>query len=130
MADRKTPMRDGESLVLGVAASTLVEAGHMGAVNAAGYVVPAANTAGLKVLGRIEQRVDNTGGSNGDLSVEIRRRKAFKFKNSSGSPVTVANIGGNVMVENSYTVAAAASNSITAGKCLGVDPDGVWIETA
>ncbi|WP_027176458.1 hypothetical protein [Desulfovibrio aminophilus] len=130
MADRKTPMRDGESLVLGVAASTLLEAGKMAALNAAGYVVPASNTAGLKILGRTEQRVDNTGGQNGDRSVEIRRKKLFKFKNSGTSAVTVANIGGNVMVEDAETVAVAASNSIVAGKCLGVEPDGVWIEFA
>jgi hypothetical protein len=128
MADRKTPLRDADLIVLGVAAATVLEAGKLGAVNAAGYVVPASNTAGLKVMGRIEQHVDNSAGADGDLQVEIRRRKAFKYKNSSGSAVTGADIGGRVMVENSETVAHAASNSIDAGKCLGIDPDGVWVE--
>ena len=128
MADRKTPLRDGEQVVVGVAAATLVEAGKMGAVNAAGYLVPASNTAGLKVLGRIEQAVDNTAGANGDLSVEVRRRKLFKYKNSGTSAVTVASTGSNVMVESADTVATTASNSIVAGKCMGIDPDGVWVE--
>lgn len=128
MAERKTPMRDGVQIVLGVAAGTKVEAGHMGAVDAAGYVVPASNTVGLKVMGRIEQTVDNTGGGNGDLSVEILRRKAFKLKNSATSPVTVADIGGNVMVEDSVTVAHDTTNDIPAGTCIGLEPDGVWVE--
>lgn len=128
MAERKTPMRDGVKIALGVAANTLVEAGHMGAVNAAGYVVPASNTVGLKVMGRIEQTVDNTGGANGDLSVEILRRKAFKLKNSSASPVTVAKIGESVMVEDSITVANDTTNDIPAGTCIGLEPDGVWVE--
>ena len=128
MAERKTPTRDGLKIALGVAANTLVEAGHMGAVNAAGYVVPASNTVGLRVMGRIEQTVNNTGGGNGDLSVEILRRKAFKLKNSSTSPVTVADIGGNVMVEDSVTVAHDTTNDIPAGTCIGLEPDGIWVE--
>lgn len=128
MADRKTPMRDGEKIALGAAAATVLEAGKLAAVNAAGNVVPAANTVGLKVVGRIEERVDNSAGAAGDLPVEIRRRSAFLLKNSSTSPVTGANICGNVMVEDAETVASAASNSIVAGKCLGFESGGVWVE--
>lgn len=128
MADRKTPKRDGVQIVLDVAAATIVEQGKMTAVNAAGDAVPAANTAGLKVMGRAEQRVDNSLGAAGDLQVEVLRLHAFKFKNSSTSPVTAAEIGSNVMVEDAETVAKDTTNDIVAGKCLGVDPDGVWVE--
>jgi hypothetical protein len=128
MADRKTPVRDGKKIALPLAASTVAEAGKMGAVNAAGYVVPASNTAGLKVMGRIEEHVDNSNGAAGDLTVEILRRSSFLFKNSTTSPVTQADVGGNVMVEDAETVAHAASNSIVAGKFLGFESGGVWVE--
>lgn len=129
--DRKTPMTDGELLVLGVAASTKVEAGHLGAVNASGYLVPAGDTAGLKVIGRFEQTVDNTSGANGDLTCEVRRRKAFKFDNSATNALTVADIGGSAYVEDSETVGDnGATNDIVAGKVLNVESDGVWIEVA
>lgn len=128
MAERKTPTRDGVKIALGVAANTKVEAGHMGAVNAAGYVVHAADAVGLKVMGRIEQTVDNTGGADGALSVEILRRRAFKLKNSSASAVTVADIGGSVMAEDSFTVAHDTTNDIPMGTCIGLEPDGVWVE--
>ncbi len=128
MADRKTAVRDGVQVVLPVAAATIIEAGKMTAVNAAGNSVPAANTVGLRVMGRAEQHVDNSLGAAGDLTVEVLRRRTFKFKNSGTSPVTAASVGSNVMVEDAETVATTTSNSIVAGKNLGVESDGVWVE--
>lgn len=128
-ADRKTPMRDGEIIELSVAGSTTIYAGGMVAKNSSGYAVPAADAANLVVMGRAEEYVDNSNGSNGDATVLVRRRKAFKFKNSSSHAVTIAHIGGNVYVEDDETVASSGgSNNIVAGKCIGVDSDGVWVE--
>ncbi len=130
-ADKKTPMRDGESIELQVAASTVIYAGGMVAKNASGYAVPAADAANLVVMGRAEEYVDNGSGANGDKTVLVRRKKAFKFKNSASNAVTIAHIGGNVYVEDDETVASAGgSNNIVAGKCIGVDSDGVWVEIA
>lgn len=130
MTHRNTPERAGVLLEPGVAASTLIEAGHMGAKNAAGYVVPADDTVGLIVLGRVENTVDNTGGANGDERVKILRKKAFQFKNSATAPLTIADLFGNAYVEDSETVttAAGATNDIVAGKIIDVDSDGVWVE--
>lgn len=130
MAARNTTKRSGEMLAPGVAASTLIEAGHMTARNASGYAVPAADTAGLKVLGRAENTVDNTGGANGDERVRVLRKNAFLFKNSGAAPLTIAAIGENAYVEDSVTVttAAGATNDIVAGKILDVTSEGVWVE--
>ncbi len=130
MADRATPYKDGEIITVPVAAATLIEAGKMVARNASGYAVEAADTAGLVVLGRAEARVDNSAGSDGDLSVNVRRKKAFKFKNSATAAVTIASVGSSVYVEDDETVALASgpTNDIVAGKCLGVESDGVWVE--
>ncbi|MCF6246913.1 MAG: hypothetical protein L3J69_06075 [Desulfobacula sp.] len=130
MAHRNTPKRTGEILEPGVAASTLIEAGHMGAKNAGGFAVPASDTVGLIVLGRVENTVDNTGGANGDERVKILRKNAFAFKNSGTNPLSIADIGTNAYVEDSETVtnAAGATNDIVAGKILDVDSEGVWVE--
>jgi len=128
-ADRKTPMRDGESIGLQVAASTKIYAGGMVAKNASGYAVPAADAANLVVMGRAEEYVDNSSGANGDETVIVRRKRAFKFKNSAANAVTIAHLGGNVYVEDDETVASSGgSNNIVAGKCIGVESDGVWVE--
>ncbi len=129
MADRKTPWKDGELIVLGVAASTSIEAGKMVAKNSAGYAVEAADAANLVVMGRADEAVDNSGGSNGAETVEVRRKKVFKYDNSGTNAVTVAHIGGNVYVEDDETVDSdGGTNNIVAGKCIGVDSDGVWVE--
>ena len=132
MTARNTPKRDGDLLEPGVAAATLLEAGHMAARNAAGYAVPAADAAGLVVLGRTENTVDNTGGADGAERVRILRKKGFCFDNSGTAPLTIANVGENAYVEDSVTVttAAGATNDIIAGKILDVDSDGVWVEIA
>ena len=97
--------------------------------NASGYAAPAADTASFVVMGRGEETKDNSNGANGDLTVLVRRKKAFKYKNSGTNAATVANIGADLYVEDSETVSTAGgTNSIVAGKCLGVESDGVWVE--
>lgn len=128
MTDRKTPMKDAELIPLAVAAAAIIEAGKMVARNSTGYAVEAADIAGLVVAGRADEAVDNSGGSDGDINVLVRRNKAFKYGNSATSPVTEAEIGKDVFVEDDETVAKEpGTNSIIAGKCIGVESDGVWI---
>ncbi len=130
-ADRNTPYRDGKMLVLGVAAATKIYAGSMVAADAAGNIVPAANAAGLVVLGRAEEQVDNSSGLAGDKSVQIRRRKVFAFINSTTNPVTAAFIGRSVFVEDDATVSSqGGSGSIVAGTCLGFADSMVEVEIA
>lgn len=126
MAERKTPQRDSIEIPLSVAVSTTVEAGKIAAVNAAGYVVPASDAVGLKVIGVFAESVDNSAGGDGDAVVRVTRLRAFLLKNSGTSPCTVADIGGNVLVADSETVAHDTTNDITCGKCLGFENGGVW----
>jgi hypothetical protein len=127
-ADRNTPMADGDFIIAGMAATKKVYAGGLAAVNAAGYCLPAADAAGLVVLGRSEQQIDNSAGADGDLTCLIRRNRAFTFKNSATNTVTVADLGRDVYVEDDETVADdGGTNSIVAGKCVGVDSTGVAV---
>ena len=128
-ADRNTPIKDGELLVLGMAAATKVFAGGMAAANASGYIRPAADAAGLTVVGMTEEQVDNSAGANGDLTVPVRRGKVFIFKNSATNAVTLAQLGKDIYVEDDETVASAGgTNSIVAGTCLGILTEGVLVK--
>lgn len=128
-ADRNTPIKDGELLVLGMAAATKVFAGGMAAANASGYILPAADAAGLTVVGMTEEQVDNSAGANGDLTVPVRRGKGFIFKNSATNAVTLAQLGKDIYVEDDETVASAGgTNSIVAGTCLGILTEGVLVK--
>lgn len=128
-ADRNTPHKDGEVLAPGVAASTKIYGGGLVAVNAAGYALPAADAASLKVIGRAEEQVDNSSGANGDLTVKVRRKKAFVFKNSATNACTIAHLLTNIYVQDDETVASAGGvNSIVAGKMLGLETEGVLVE--
>jgi len=129
-ADRNTVARDGNQLSLGMAAGGKIFAGSLVARDAAGHAIPAANTAGIAVVGMAETQVDNTGGAAGALAITVRRNRSFHFANSAGSALTIADIGSNAMVEADDIVAKAATQSIVAGKILDVDATGVWIEVA
>jgi len=125
--DRNTTERAGDAVARPVEAAAVLFAGGMGAINAAGNVVPASNTAGLKVIGRIESAVDNSAGMAGAQSVSLKRG-VFHYANSATSPLTVADIGTNALVEDDGTVAKAATNNIVAGKIIDIDAAGVWVE--
>ena len=125
--DRSLFVKEGKEIALPVAAGTLIELGHMAAVNAAGYLVMAQDTAGLKVMGVAGETVDNTTGADGDVLARVFRAQSFLLNNAATGGVTQANVGSDVFVNNSVTV--AASGGVAAGKLLAIDAEGpqVWI---
>jgi hypothetical protein len=100
----------------------------MVAIDANGYAQPAANTAGLRVLGRAEAEVDNSAGDDGDLTIQVKRG-VFKWPNSATSVLTSAYVGKTAIVEDDQTVAITATNKVKAGRVVEVESDGVWIDT-
>ena len=129
-ADRNTPMKDGQLVVVPVAANAVIYAGALVVADANGYAAPGSTATGLTYLGRAEEQVDNTGGANGDKTVEVRRGKAFKFKNDGADPVTQASLGGVCYIVDDDTVAATDGTGTrsAAGTVVGIDSDGVWVE--
>jgi len=128
--DRNTPERAGDILELPVAANAVIHAGALVVVDAEGYAAPGSKATGLRAAGRAEEAVDNTGGANGDKSVRVRRG-VFKWKNAAGDQVGVAHLLGDAYIEDDETVAASdgSGSRSKAGKILGVESDGVWVET-
>ncbi|NUH52705.1 hypothetical protein HUK76_09855 [Citrobacter portucalensis] len=127
--DRNTPYRDGELNPVPVAAATEIFGGHMVSVNAAGYAVPASATAAQITLGVSDGWVDNGTGSDGDVTVLVRRGKAFLMANSTAEPVTQTQVGKECYVEDSVTVAKTDNGSTrpVAGKVIGIGDGGVWV---
>lgn len=128
--DRNTPMKAGELIVVPMAAGAKIYAGALVAANATGYAAPGSTATTLTYLGRAEEQVDNTGGADGDLTVPVRRRKAFKFKNEGGDPVTQAELGKSCYIVDDETVAKTDGGATrsAAGTVIAVDSDGVWVQ--
>jgi len=129
-ADRNTPHKDGQLVPVKVAADAVIFAGALVAANASGFAVPGSVAATLTYLGRADVAVDNTGGSNGDITVNVRRGLAFKWKNSGTDPVTQASLGKVCYIVDDETVAATHDTNArsAAGIVIQLDSDGVWVE--
>lgn len=128
--DQNIPMRAPErEVILKVAAATTIYAGALVAVNATGHAVPAADAAGLTVMGRASCMVDNTAGADGDEVIEVLKA-VFKYKTDVAGACDLADVGQDVFVldDNTVVKAAGAPAGIVAGKCDEIDDDGdVWV---
>lgn len=127
-ADRNTQMKDGELISVLMAAAKIF-AGSLVAINASGYATPGAAAATLTYFGRAEETVDNSAGSAGDVSVLVRRSKAFKWGNYATDAVTQAEVGKLCYIYDDAQVAKTNADGVrsVAGIVLGVDSDGVWV---
>jgi hypothetical protein len=123
-----------------VAAAVKIFVGALTAIDASGNALPAADTAGLKVLGRCEGMPgpgitgldgDNSSGLAGAITVNIKRG-VFKFDNSAGNALTAAQLGKVCYVEDDHTVNKdGGTNKVKAGRVIGLDDSGtsVWVDT-
>jgi hypothetical protein len=127
-APRNTDMRPGNYVFVPVAANVKIFQGTLVARDADGRAVPASATAGLRVIGKALETIDNTGGAAGALSINVEIG-CYKFANSEANAITAAMIGRMAVVEDDQTVASTAANQVAAGRITGVDSDGVWIDT-
>ncbi|HEY8898875.1 MAG TPA: hypothetical protein VIM61_00470 [Chthoniobacterales bacterium] len=123
-----TPERPGLVTTLPVAAATALYAGILLATNSSGYLVQAADTAGLRVAGRCEADVDNSSGSAGDVSADVKKG-IFKYANSATNAVDADDIGKDCFVEDFQTVAETSTHKVVAGRVVAVASDGVWVDT-
>lgn len=128
--DRNTPFKDGEIIAVPVAASAVIYAGALVVANAAGFAAPGSVATTLTYLGRAEESVNNTGGSNGDKTVQVRRKKAFKWKNYTSDALVQADLGKAVYIYDDETVAKTSGGSARSlgGKMVQFEADGVWVE--
>jgi hypothetical protein len=127
--DKKIEFRDGVELEFEMAGSEKVFGGALCCVNAAGYCLEGSDTAGLIFQGVAIEQVDNSSGSNGDLTIELKRRGLVKV--ILDTVITIANVGDNVFLVDDQTVdlTANVTNNIFCGIIAGyIDTTHAWID--
>ena len=115
----------GMDINIPVAAGATITEAVMVAVGADGYAVAASKSAGLTIAGCAMRHTDNASGSNGAVSVPVRRG-AFVWGNDGSIEET--DILKDAYVSDEKTVTITAEGSSRAGKILAVDTDGVTVE--
>lgn len=96
-----------------------------------GYATPARTAVGLIAAGKARAPADNTTGAQGAITVEIERG-TYKWLNSSaGDLIAQVDVGTDCFIVDDQTVAKTNGGATRsrAGKILGVDAGGVWVET-
>jgi hypothetical protein len=128
-ADKKLEYTEGVELPFPVDDGDKIFAGALVAVNADGYLVPGSDTAGLIFQGVALNYADNTNGSDGDLTVVVRRRGLIKME--LAHTITQANVGDNVFLagDDKVDVAAQCTHDIFCGIIAGyIDTTHAWVD--
>lgn len=125
---RDTKARAGRNLGIGVKAAVVIFAGAMVALEGA-FAAPGKTALNLKGLGRAKSAADNSGGADGDITVEIERG-VYLFANEGTDLVTNADIGNAAYMVDDQTVARTDGTNTrsVAGLVHEVVSAGVWIE--
>ncbi|MEN6375333.1 MAG: hypothetical protein ABFD75_11225 [Smithella sp.] len=128
-ADKKMEYKEGMDIPCLVAASTNIYAGATACVNAAGYLVPGADTAGLIFQGMSREYVDNSSGANGAQTAVVKRRGLIKM--TFATAISIANVGDNVFLVDDDTVdlTANVTNKIFCGIIAEyIDTTHAWVD--
>ncbi|WP_353429495.1 hypothetical protein [Paracoccus denitrificans] len=120
----RTRVGEGRRFRDPVAAATRIFSGALVGLNATGFAIPAAPTA-VRVRGVALAEADNQLGAAGDGFVDTDRGP-FLFANDGS--INRTSIGDTVYVVDDNTVGADDTDTIPAGKCLDVTPEGVVVE--
>lgn len=125
--DRNTAQRAGDEFNHPMAAAAHIFAGSIVVLDASKDAAPGSAATGLIAIGRAEEEKDNSAGSAGDLTVQVRKG-VFSFANDGS--IARADIGGSAYIVDDQTVAdtdGTGTRSL-AGEIVQVDSDGVWIQ--
>jgi hypothetical protein len=110
-----------------LAADAVIHHHALVAVTSQGYLVPAADTAGYKVVGIATEAADNTGGQNGEIGILVYKGGA-RLPTTGTSPVGQAHVGRTAYVaDDENVVAADTANNIAAGEVLEIDDGFAWV---
>lgn len=119
--------RTGNALIsIPVAASTVLKENTIAAVNESGYAVAGSKAEGLLVAGRVEELADNSAGTDGDISVKVKRG-TFVWNNDSES-IQATDILKPCYIAGDQSVTITSSGASPAGIILAVEPDGVTVD--
>jgi hypothetical protein len=94
-----------------VATSAVINKGNSVCLNSSGYAIEGTTVAGGAVvfLGAAIHKADNTGGSNGDIFVEVDLEQQ-EWINSTGDPVALTDVTKVVYLESEKTIAKTSGS--------------------
>lgn len=107
-----------------VAASVVIYKGALVARNTAGYLVPAANTLGYRIVGLAQEQVNTTGLLDGVSECKYLAGVSVKLKNDGTNAIAQTNMGKVVWVQDDQTVRGTAGNGVVAGLAEYIEADG------
>ena len=128
-ADRNTFRRAGTNYAFPMKGATKIYTGTLVCL-LAGLAVNGRPGTGLFCAGVAQETVDNTNGTDGAVSIKVRRGELWRFDNSAGADqITLADVGNDAYIVDDSTVAktGATNTRSVAGKIRDVDAQGVWI---
>lgn len=129
-----TEIRCGSLIPVPLAALALVLQGTFAVVDANGFAVASADVGGAdqSCIGIWDHSAENSG-ADGEVVACVRRKQQFLVSNSTADPVTQADLGAVVYVEDNQTIAKTDGTGTrsVAGYFMGFDlenPAYVWVE--
>ena len=129
-----TEIRCGSLMPVPLAALALVLQGTFAVVDANGFAVASAEVGGAdqSCVGIWDHSAENTG-ADGDVVACVRRKQQFLVRNSAVDPVTQADLGAAVFIEDNQTIAKTDGTGTRSlcGYFMGFDleyPEFVWVE--
>lgn len=117
------PERNGDAYTFGVLANVKLYGRAVGGITSGKLAVPAGHGSAVKLIGLVEERVDNTGGADGDQKVRFKKG-VFLVPLTA----TVANIGAAVYASDDNTFTLTAGSLLQIGIVHAVDADGTWLK--
>jgi len=115
-ADRNTLSKEGNVQQYPVDGGSTIYKGALVAINAAGYLIPAADAASARVVGVADEKVDNSAGADGDLNCRVVSGRAFKF---DATAITQAMVNQIMYVVDDHTFDdSQGTNGIKAGRLV------------
>lgn len=128
--DKHTLEKIGDLRVDPVAAATIIYAGSLVCLDAAGNAVPGSTAVNLKARGRAEEQVDNSAGIAGALTVKTKRGTFLLENSAGGDEITAADIEKVCYIVDDQTVAKTdgAGTRSVAGKVVSVEAAGVYVQ--
>ena len=129
-----TEQRNGGLFPIVLPEATTVLQGTFAVVDASGHAIDSQAVGGADqiCLGVYAESVQNTG-TDGEATALVERKKQFLVSNSNTDPVTQAELGVKVYVEDNCTIAKTSNNGTRslAGTFMGFDSqykNYVWVE--
>lgn len=109
--------QDGEMIDVKVLADAVIYKGAIVVDIGTGYASAGTNAGAYVFLGIAVEKVDNTGGSDGDVSVRVYKTGVYQIP----KPTAVqTDLGVAMYIRDDNTVDTASTNSILAGYCVDI----------